>query len=288
MLFKEIGKYTGWNLFGDLTTVFKEQGVTILLNQFFNPMIIASQSIASRVSGAVTSFSGNFSIALQPQIIKNYSNGQKEAMLLLMSRGVKGAYFLMYLFTLPLVLEMPIVLTLWLNKPPEYAVLFTRLILINTLLNSVNFPLMTAARATGKMGLYQVTLGILQIVCFLITWLAFSLGMMAYLAMIVSIGTTIVMFVVRLAVVKRLVGFSVKQFLKETIIPAGIVSITSAILPVILCFILSDGILRLCIVFSVSIVLTCMCMYFWGINKWERERVQNMIMNKIRNHQNVR
>jgi O-antigen/teichoic acid export membrane protein len=287
-LLKEIGKYIGWNLFGDLTTVFKEHGVTILLNQFFNPVIIASQSIASQVSRVVTSFSNNFNIALQPQIIKNYSVGQKKALLLLMSRGARGTYFLMYLFTLPLVLEMPIVLTLWLHKPPEYAVLFTRLILVNTLLNSISLPLMTAARATGKIGLYQFTLGMLNVVCFLITWLVFSLGMMAYSAMIVSIGTTIAMFVVRLVVVKRLVGFSVKQFLKETIIPAGIVTVASAVFPVMFCFLLSDGILRLCIVFSVSIVLICMCVYFWGINKWERKRVQNIIMNKIQNYQNVR
>jgi O-antigen/teichoic acid export membrane protein len=116
-------------MFGASVGIFKNQIVNILLNQFFNPIVVAARSIAVTVDGAAMRFSQNFNTAMRPQIIKNYAAGQKEEMLLLMFRGSKGTYLLMYFFALPLVLEMPIILGIWLKNPPEYAVLFSRLIL---------------------------------------------------------------------------------------------------------------------------------------------------------------
>ena len=53
----------------------------------------------------------------------------------LVFRGCKGTFFLMYLFALPLMIEMPYVLQLWLKEPPELSVLFTRLALLDALID---------------------------------------------------------------------------------------------------------------------------------------------------------
>ncbi len=120
VIFKEITSYTGWNMFGASVGVFKNQMVNIVLNQFFNPVVIASRSIAVSVNTAVSSFSHNFSTAIRPQIIKNYATEQKEIMLSLMFRGIKGTYLLMYLFVLPMIFEAPVILKLWLKNPPAF------------------------------------------------------------------------------------------------------------------------------------------------------------------------
>ena len=58
-LFKEIIEYSGWNLFGSLTSVFKNQFTNILLNQFFGPVVNSAKAIASQVNNAVASFRRN-------------------------------------------------------------------------------------------------------------------------------------------------------------------------------------------------------------------------------------
>ncbi|GHV72411.1 hypothetical protein AGMMS49928_29250 [Spirochaetia bacterium] len=281
-LFREITGYIGWSLFGSLTTVVRNQAVTILLNQIFNPVVIAARSIASQVNSAVSSFSNSFSTALQPQIIKSYSAGQKTEMIRLVSRGSKSTYFLMYLFVLPLVIEMPAVLSIWLKRAPDYAVIFTRLALIDVLVNSISFPLMTAARATGKVKLYESVLGSIQIASFFIAWFVLILGAPAYSVMVVTIGISVVMFIIRLVITRYLVGFSIRQFIFEAIFPAFMVTVVSAGLPILLYMVLKENIVRLCIILAVSVFSVCGCMYTLGLNKAERKRMHEIIMNRIK------
>jgi O-antigen/teichoic acid export membrane protein len=279
-LFKEIIAYTGWSLFGSLTTIVRHHAVTILLNQFFNPIVIAARSIAMQVNNAVFSFSNNFTTAMNPQIIKNYSAGKKPEMVLLMLRGVKASYFLMHLFVLPLVLEMPIVLSFWLKNLPEDVVLFTQLALIDTLVNSVSFPVMTVARATGKIKNYELILGSIQIGCFLIAWLVLLIGTPAYSVMIVSIGISILMFVARLLIVRYLVKISIKQFFREAVFPCCIFSLISAIFPFILRIMFGQNIINMMVVSFVSVLSVCASMYMIGLNNIERGKINQIIVQK--------
>lgn len=73
ILFKDIIGYTGWTLLGVLADIFKKQAITILLNQMFNPLVVAARSIAFTITGAVNSFFNQFMMALRPQIVKSYA-----------------------------------------------------------------------------------------------------------------------------------------------------------------------------------------------------------------------
>lgn len=72
-LFKELISYSSWNLFGSVASMVRNQGLTILLNLFFGPLINALRAVAMQVNVAVLSFAQNFSTALRPQIIKSYA-----------------------------------------------------------------------------------------------------------------------------------------------------------------------------------------------------------------------
>jgi O-antigen/teichoic acid export membrane protein len=198
-LAKEIMSYTGWNLFGTFTGIFRHQTVNILINQFFNPIVIASRSVAFLVNGAVTSFSQNLNTAIGPQITKNYASGKKEEMLSLVFQGAKGTYFVMYLFTLPLILEMPTVLTLWLKNPPTYSILFTRLALVEALIESISFPIISALLATGKIKLYTLVVGSIFLLNFPVSWIALALGAPAYSVLIITAVRLIIASLPKLA-----------------------------------------------------------------------------------------
>jgi O-antigen/teichoic acid export membrane protein len=281
ILFKEIAGFTGWSMFGSLTTIVRNQAVTILLNQFFNPVVAAARGISLQVNSAASSFSNNFSSALQPQIVKTYGAGEKDRMFWLISNGAKVTWFLLFLFALPLMMEMPFILSLWLKNPPEYTVIFTRLAIIDVLVNSISFPLMTAARAPGNIRLYESILGSIQICCFIITWIVLLLGAPAESAILVSIGTSAVMFFARLLIVHRLLSYPIRRFVHEALVPVCLVTVSAAIFPGIAYVMMKQSLLRFCIVLPVSVISICFWMYIIGLNKAGRVRIKELFMRKI-------
>nr|MBO8919100.1 hypothetical protein [Proteus mirabilis] len=90
--------------------------------------------------------------------------------------ALNSLFFLMWVFALPMLLEMKTILTLWLKTPPQEAILFTQLAIVESLILAISMPLTTAARAPGKMALYEITLGSIQIAIFFVSWWVLSLG----------------------------------------------------------------------------------------------------------------
>jgi O-antigen/teichoic acid export membrane protein len=283
-LFKELSGFTGWNLFGAFSGIFKNQGVNILLNQFFNPLVIASRGIASMVYTAVASFSQNFSTALRPQIIKKYANGYKDEFILWVFRGSKTTYFLMYLFIVPLILEMSTVLSLWIKNVPGHAVVFTRLILIDALIDSITFTIITSVQAIGKIKLYQSVVGGILLLNVPLSWIFLIMGYPSYFVMIVGICLTFMVFIIRLLIMRMLIDFCIFQFFKEVLLPICKISVLSMILPVIIYVNLKQSLLRFFLVAGVSIVSTGGSIYFLGLSSMERYKIITSIRDKFRNN----
>jgi O-antigen/teichoic acid export membrane protein len=281
-LFKEIANFIGWNLFSTIASVLKNQGINILLNQFFNPVIVASRSISVSIGYVIGSFSENFNTALKSQITKYYATGQKTEMMLIMFSGIKLAFFLMYIFILPLMLEMSTVLTLWLKNPPEYLTLFTRLELIVIFINTFNYQTRVAILATGKIKLYQSLCGGILLLNLPVSWIILLMGFPIYFVIIIAICLTFIVVIIHLCMLKRLINsFSIKLFLENVILPLCMVLIISAILPVLLNVLLKSSFLRLCLVSGVSVISVCGSMYMIGLNKKEREKIISIISNSI-------
>jgi O-antigen/teichoic acid export membrane protein len=269
-MFKTLFSYTGWNLFGASSGIAKNQAINILLNLYFGPSVNAARGIATQVSGAVASFSQNFSIAVRPQIIKKYAAGEKEEMMKLVFLSSKLTSFLMYVFVLPLYLEMPMVMLLWLGQIPAHVVAFTRLILIDTLIDSISYPLMTASQATGKIKLYQATIGSINLLNLPVSWIALQLGAVPEIVFVIMVIITVIAFIVRLLIIKRLCVFSIKNYWKSVIVPVSLVSIFGAIGPIFISSRFSFGIARMFATLIVSTLTISVFILFLGLNRNER------------------
>jgi O-antigen/teichoic acid export membrane protein len=270
-LFKELASFAGWNIFGASSGIFKLHAVNILLNQFFNPIVVAARGISSQVNTAASSLAHNFFTAIRPQIIKVYAAEERERMFRLMYGGVKAIFFLMYLFILPMVLETPAILYLWLKNPPDYSVWFIRLTLIDTLIESTSNPITAAAHATGKIKLFYFLLSGILLLNLPCSWIVLKMGCSAYSVMIARIILTATAFIVRLLLLKRLIALSIMNFFAKVLLPLFFVSVISLILPLILSMFLYESFLRLCMVCAASVISVCLCMYFVGLNNTERQ-----------------
>ena len=68
--FVEMTAFAWWNMIGVVANVLRSQGINILLNMFFNPVVNAARGIAYQVNSAITQFYTNFYTAVKPQITK--------------------------------------------------------------------------------------------------------------------------------------------------------------------------------------------------------------------------
>jgi len=280
-LLQEIIGFTGWTLFGQLTSVGRNQAVTILLNQTFNPVIVAARAIAINITGQINVFSNNFNTGLYPPIIKSYAVNNKKEMFSLIINGSKITFFLMWIFALPLFIEMDIILNIWLKNPPEYAVLFTRLALVEVLINSLSLPIMTAARAPGRIKMYELSLGCIQLGIFVTSWIVLKMGGAASSVFVVAIVANLVMFIVRLVIVRSLIGLSLKYFLLQVALPVSLLILLSLVPSFLIHYLLPNGFLFACISIFLSVILSSTGMYFLGLDKSLRTKIRSIAKNRL-------
>ncbi len=280
-LLHEIVGFTGWTLFGQLSTVARNQAVTVLLNQSFNPAVVAARAIAVNVATQVNSFAGNFNNSLYPPIIKSWAAGNTQQMYSLVINGSKLTFFLMWIFTLPLLLEMDAVLHLWLRQPPADAVLFTQLSLVEALLMSVSLPLAAAARAPGRMKTYELVLGSIQVGIFAVSWVVLKNGAPAYSVFVVAIAANVLMFFVRLFIVCSLTGLRMTTFLRQVTPPLlGVVTLSGA-LSLAVSMLLPQGLVFSGLAVLLSLLITAICIYFVGLDRKWREKIRNLIASRL-------
>jgi O-antigen/teichoic acid export membrane protein len=272
---KEIIGFSAWNLFGPLASIFKSQIINILLNQFFNPVVVAARGISLSINSAVYSFAINFNVAMGPPLIKAYAAGKSTEILLF--RSVKFSFFLVYIFILPLVMEMPFVLLIWLKNPPEYAVAFSRLILIDLLIDAIGNQFGSVAQATGRIRLYQSVGNAIVLLNVPASYIVLSLGYPPYSVMFVSIILTFISLFARLIIVGQLIDFSLQHFFLMVTLPIIIVLVLSPIIPLLLYNIMQESLLRFFFVFGTSSVIMILLIFTIGMSRAERQMILSSI-----------
>lgn len=279
-LFKELTSYSGWNLFGSAAALVKSQGINILLNIFFNPTINAARGIAVQIDSQITIFSSNFYTAVRPQITKYFASNEIENMQKLIFRSSKMNFYLILILAVPIMVEAPSIIELWLGQLPEYVVEFSRLSIIVSIITAMSTPIMTAAHSTGKIALYQSVVGSIIILIVPVGYFVFKLGYNPVSVYVVSIVMTLLSFFVRLFILKKLMPFPVIKYLKEVFIVNFFVAIISLMLPIYLHIYLSSSLFHTLLIVVISFIWSSIAIYFIGLNKNEKMFVYNFINKK--------
>lgn len=166
--------FSGWDLFGNMSSTLNHQGVNMLINMFFGVVYNAASSVATSIRGVVETFSSNVIQAFRPQIIKNYACQNYERMENLMYNGLKFSLLLFLLLTIPVAVEAHKILELWLGIVPEYSDVFCRLLLIISLFNLINKILTISIAATGFMKSISLITGSLYLLALPAIYIVFK------------------------------------------------------------------------------------------------------------------
>lgn len=213
-----MSSFAGWSFIGASAGVLRSQGVNVLLNIYFDPLVNAARGVAVQVNNAIANFSNNFLMAINPQIIKSYSQNDIQRSFNLTMCSARFAYLLLCIISTPVVYETDYILKLWLKITPEYAVDFVRLAVILTLAEVVSLPLMTLQQATGNIRNYQIVVGSIYMLNFPLSWIFLYMGFSPSIVYIVAICLAIISLYVRMFMLKRVVPVSLLQFNRDVIL----------------------------------------------------------------------
>lgn len=285
-LFKELVSYSGWNLFGSLSGIVKGQGLNILLNMFFNPAVNAARGIAFQINAAITQFFTNFYTAVRPQITKYYAQGNMLEMQKLIFRSSKLSFYLIMLISLPIIIEAPYIVNLWLGQLPEYVVPFTRLIIAISAVDCMATPLMTAAHATGNIRLYQSSVGTMTILNVPISYIFLKLGYSPLTVFYISLAISVICLFMRLWIVRRLMEFPVMEYIIKVFGTCLMVCAMSLILPLAAHVMLEESFMSVVMVCLISLISSIVGIYFIGMDNKEKQFVWEIINKKILHKKN--
>ena len=269
-LFKEMLGFAGWSFWGNLAAVLYTQGLNMMLNIFFGPIVNAARGIAVQVQTAVQQFVSNFQVALNPQITKTYATGQLAQMHSLMFRSARFSFFLLFMLTLPILLETEYILTLWLKTVPEDTVIFTRIMIGISLIYTIANPCVVANQATGKVKVYQAVVGGILLMILPLSYVALKLGAPAYSVFIVHFCVESIAQFARMYMLRNLINLPLIAYLRNIYLPIITVAGISCILPIYIHTHMSDGFVTLLTVCIVSVASVAVTTLIIGLKKEER------------------
>ena len=276
---RKMVSFAGWNFLGVTAGTLNTQGVNILMNVYFGVAVNAARGIAVQASAAISQFVQSFTTAVNPQITKSYAAGDMTYMHTLVCQSSKFSAYLFLLMAIPLSVETPEIFEIWLKNPPEYAVLFFRLSLLGTLMDSVlSNSLMTAIFATGDIKKYQVYVTICGGMVFPLTWLAYLMGASPDSTYIIYFIIYCVVLYVRLHVIQQKVHLQIKEYVRRVLVKFIPVAVLSYLVPISIAYLLPASFGRILITTIVSVVITCAIIYSIGLTIGER----NMVMSKVK------
>lgn len=210
---KELISFSGWHFFGTFSVTIRSQGINILINLFFNPAVNAARAVAFQIYHAVAQLSNNFFIAVKPQIYKSYAAHDYEGLYKLILRSSIMTSFLISILIYPILANTQYILSLWLKEVPEYAVVFTQLVLINGLIDSINGPTAAAMLATGKIRNYELLVGGGIILNLPISYIVLKLGGEPTATIVVSIIISTYTTLMRAYLLSKAINISMKRYI---------------------------------------------------------------------------
>lgn len=276
-LYKQLFSYSWWDLLGQISGMLQGQGINILLNMFFGPIMNTARAISYQVQGALTQFANNFMLASRPQIIKLYAADKTDEMMKLVYLSSCMAFYLSFVLTLPLCLELKYVLDLWLGDYPSETIPFTMLILINSLIVNIKSSRVAAIHATGHIKLTNITVGVILCSIFPIAYILLRMGFEATSVFVALIAVTFIAEVVAVFVLRKYVKFSVAQYWIQVYGRCILVAICSYLPVYAVHAAMSEGFIRLITVCATSVVVVGGFVYTIGINRETRTSLNNFI-----------
>ena len=280
--FKSILKFSGWNIIANLSNTLMSQGVIMLFNVFFAPMVVAAQAISNQISAALMQFVNNVRQAVNPQVIKLFADGQYKESQRLTFMSAEYIFDLLLLLGVPCIMVMPTLLDLWLVDVPDYAVAFAQLIIAQNILDNFSAAFYTPMLAANKVAKNSIAAVFLCILQFVLLWFLFANGFAPlwarYLAMLSGIFFS---FIIKPYILWKDIDYDISEIYKCIWQCLKIMS-TVIVVCIGIYFLLPQDSLFDCSLVIVLTTLTVIGVALGYMDKAKRNSLMSSVLNRIK------
>lgn len=282
-LFESMIGFSGWTTFGALAATLQGQGLNIVLNMFFGPVVNAARGIAYQIDSAVEGLSSSFSSAYRPQLVQSYAKGDIERVLNILYMASKVSFFLLFLLAVPIIAEIDSILELWLGENiPEHTQMFTILVICIACIHTPSKAITGLMQAYGDIKSYQIITNTILILVVPVAYIVLKFGGSPESAFIVSLIIMICTVSARLIIAKnKLRILSISNYVKKVVLPCLIVALLSPVVPMIIRSLIDPGLFRLLFSCVIDIIATIGLIYYLGLTKQERHAIKNIILTRF-------
>lgn len=271
----EVIKFSVSIAYGALAIIAQTQGSALLINFFFNTAMNAGLAVATSVSNILQTFANNAQKSISPQVVKSYATNNISRCIHLVCISSKLTFCSMLFVSLPFLLIPETIFGLWLKHIPPFAITFTRLLIINMLVNSINAGLSDYVFATGKIKIYQVTTNTLIVLSVIVGYFSLKGGMPSEYLFYIYIVFSLIVSVARPIIIRHISTFNIHALVVESYVPALTISILClAVWPL-------KSILNQWLLIVVSYLYLSILIYFIALRKNERKKIVSTIKEKL-------
>ena len=276
-MYKQMLAYTGWNIFGSLGYMLKGQGIAVLVNKYYGPAVNAAMNIANTVSGQTQTLSGAMQTAFTPAITTAAGTGDYVKVRSLAFRFCKFGMLLSLIFMLPLALELPEIMQLWLKNPPAYATGLCWMMLLIAFIDSHTLGLGVAIMAKGDIKWYQIVLGCFNLLALPFAWLFAANGGNVYTVAFGILIAWALLVYGRVLFARSLLGVSVRQWLKSVMVPVCSILVCSGAFAMLPHILMPQSFIRVVVTAMISMVTFVPLSWMIALDETEKYFVKDKI-----------
>ena len=266
----------GWNIFGALAAVARQQGFILLSNIFFGPTGSAAFSIASQLAGAIRQMASAITTAITPRIFQAEATKGHEHAIDAAFASAKYASFAVLLLSVPLIAEIETVLVTWLSAVPDLTIAMTTLVVMALAIDQLSSPVSIAHLATGRIARYQLICGLTTILAIPVAYLVgLNSGNPSYILIVLVLTSTIVA-ILRVVLLRNYTPSAVGGWLSTTVTPTAKVMIPAILSATAVITIVPPSLARLALTTFVSTLVIVYMISITGLNKSERAALQRL------------
>ena len=274
---KQMFSFISWNTFGALAIVGRNQGLAIILNLFYGTLINTSYGIANQINSVMGYFSLTIRKSIHPQLMQSEGMQNRERMMRLVFTSSKFSVLVMAFVAIPLIIELPYVLKLWLTNVPDYALEFTQWILLTSLVYQMSAGLMAGVLAVGKMKVYQIVISSIMLLNLPIAYLLLKMGYKPHWILISMLGCEVLSLIAHMIFSKRLFKLSIGQFSLRVILPLLVIIGGDWFSLSILTRVMETSFLRLLLNCGLSVIVTGWLSWIILFNKQEKNALLQFV-----------
>lgn len=280
-MFKSMLGFSGWNVFGSFSNMMRDQGVNLILNLFFGPIVNAARGVAVQVNGAVMGLVNSMLTPVRPQVVQSYAKGDIGRVMNLTYTISKFSVFFLLLLSVPLSIEIDFILTLWLgNNVPPHTSSFVVIIVATNLILVPMSSQAALVHASGNMRNYQVIGGVVKFLSVPIAFLLLKYGSEPEWAFIMVLLFDAIGLAVGMLIIKGIMPFKIVEYFKEVFFPILVVSIPVILLSILVHHMVFNDWGRFFLVGLSSTFSFAIFIYLLGLTRPEKELLKKIILEK--------